>query len=232
MGLNHSPRIVTDGLVLCLDVNNIRSYPGSGNTIFDLSKNNYNTTSTTTTIADDTVGKVIDYNNSTAITSTFSTAVNHESWSLIYWVRSTGLTTSNYRGIIRLVEPNASHGYFYTIDTRETTSSYVLGYQKDFNINSWLSYAHMNAASWAEEEWWCLGVSHDNTVFRHYTNGLIRNVQTQTRDVAGYGDLTSMIINASGSNTIYLGPVYFYEGILTDEQFLQNFNAVRGRFSI
>ena len=37
MSLQHSPRIVTDGLVLCLDAANRQSYPGSGNVWRDLS---------------------------------------------------------------------------------------------------------------------------------------------------------------------------------------------------
>lgn len=37
--LAHNPRIVTDGLVLCLDAANPKSYPGSGTTWKDLSKN-------------------------------------------------------------------------------------------------------------------------------------------------------------------------------------------------
>ena len=42
MGLSHSPRIVTDGLLLYLDAANKRSYPGAGTTWTDLtaSKNN------------------------------------------------------------------------------------------------------------------------------------------------------------------------------------------------
>ena len=37
MGLAHSPRIVTDGLVLALDAANTKSYGGSGTTWTDLS---------------------------------------------------------------------------------------------------------------------------------------------------------------------------------------------------
>ena len=37
MALAHSPKIVTDGLVLCLDAGNPKSYPGSGTTWTDLS---------------------------------------------------------------------------------------------------------------------------------------------------------------------------------------------------
>lgn len=39
MGLAHSPRIVTNGLVLCLDAGNRKSYSGSGTTWTDLSEN-------------------------------------------------------------------------------------------------------------------------------------------------------------------------------------------------
>ena len=46
MGLGHSPRIVTDGLVLCLDAANARSYPGTGTTWTDLSANGYSGTLT------------------------------------------------------------------------------------------------------------------------------------------------------------------------------------------
>ena len=46
MGLAHSPRIVTDGLVLALDAGNTKSYPGSGDTWTDLSGNSNNATRT------------------------------------------------------------------------------------------------------------------------------------------------------------------------------------------
>ena len=42
MGLGHSPRIVTDGLVLCLDAANSRSYPKTGTTWTDRSKSGNN----------------------------------------------------------------------------------------------------------------------------------------------------------------------------------------------
>ena len=40
MGINYSPKIVTDGLVLCLDAANPLSYPGSGNTWKEIVNNN------------------------------------------------------------------------------------------------------------------------------------------------------------------------------------------------
>jgi len=42
MGLSHSPRIVTDGLVFCVDAANPRSYPSTNNEWNDLTPNGYN----------------------------------------------------------------------------------------------------------------------------------------------------------------------------------------------
>ena len=36
MGLAHSPSLVMNGLTLCLDAGNAKSYPGTGTTITDL----------------------------------------------------------------------------------------------------------------------------------------------------------------------------------------------------
>ena len=44
MGLSHSPKIVTNGLVLCLDANNPKSYSGSGTAWNDVSGNGKNFT--------------------------------------------------------------------------------------------------------------------------------------------------------------------------------------------
>ena len=46
MALAHSPRIITDGLVLCLDAGNTKSYPGSGTAWSDLSGQGNNGTLT------------------------------------------------------------------------------------------------------------------------------------------------------------------------------------------
>ena len=40
MATLYAPRIVTDGLVLCLDAGNRKSYPGSGTSWVDMSGNN------------------------------------------------------------------------------------------------------------------------------------------------------------------------------------------------
>jgi len=232
LAIFYNPRIVTDGLRVAYDAGNMKSYPGSGNTLFGLNGRENATATTVSTATDATAGTVLNYNTSTEVTANLSPVVNHEVWSLMFWVRSTGLTSSNFRGVIRLEQTGGGPGYFYTTDTRETTNSFILGYQRDYFINSWLTTSFNNSTQWAEQKWWCLGVSHNNTVFKSYRQGNLFATQTQTRDVANYTDLTQVRINQSGGNTVYLGPLLFYDKILTDDEFKQNFNATRGRFNI
>ena len=232
MGITYNPAIVVNGLRVSYDAGNVKCYPGSGNTLFSLNGTEDASATTIATATDATAGTILDHNNSTAITVNLSPNVNHEVWSIMFWIRSTGLTTSDYRTVLALDDTNSSHNQFYNFDTRQTINSYVLGYQKDYSINSWYSYGFNNASQWDDQTWWCLGVSHNNTVFKHYVQGDLKNTQTQTRDVAGYGDINQLHLNRSGSNTVYMGPVYFYDRILTDDEFRQNFNATRSRFSI
>ena len=232
MGIAYNPRIVTDGLRVFYDAGNIKCYPGSGNTLFSLNGTENATATTISTATDATAGTVLNHNSSTEITVNLSPNLNHEVWSLILWIRSTGLTSSNFRNVLALEDTNSSHNYFYNIDTRETTDSYILGYQKDYTISSWYTVAFNSSTQWDDQTWWCLGVSHNNTIFKSYRQGQLFNTQTQTRDVAGYGDIDQLHINRSGSNTVYMGPVLLYDKILTDDEFKQNFNATRGRFNI
>ena len=233
MGLAHSPRIVTDGLIIAIDAGNTKSYPGSGSTLYDLSgKGNDFTATTTSTVSDATAGNVYDHNNSTVATLNLSTNINHEVWSIIFWARSTGTTSSDFRNILALDDTSSSHDYFYNFDTRQTTNSYVLGYQKHYTDNVWMTHAFMSASEWSSEQWFCIGVSHNNTAFRNYKNGQLLSTQTQTNDVTGYGDIDRIRINGSAGNTVRLGPVMLYDRVLTDVEFEQNFNAHRGRFGI
>ena len=78
MGLFHSPRIVTDGLVMALDAANTKSYPGTGTTWFDISGNSNNATLNSVTHKSDnggvfeTAGALTSYidNNTINLTST------------------------------------------------------------------------------------------------------------------------------------------------------------------
>jgi hypothetical protein len=91
MSYNNGPKIVTDGLVLCLDAGNSKSYPDTGNTWYDLTGNGNNATKNgnaanpvwnssgyfTYGATDGTTGanNIFTINNSTSLTSLTSITV-------------------------------------------------------------------------------------------------------------------------------------------------------------
>ena len=72
MGVGYNPRIVTDGLVLCLDAANKRSYPGTGTTWTDKVGGNNGTLTNGPTFSSDNGGSLVfdgsnDYVNITTL---------------------------------------------------------------------------------------------------------------------------------------------------------------------
>jgi hypothetical protein len=137
----------------------------------------------------------------------------------MFWVRSTGTTPSNYRNILALQDTSSIPGYFYNFDTRETTNCRVLGYQKHYDgsvsNDQWMTRDfNTNSAEWLAGDWFCFGVSHNNTAFRNYKNGQLLSTQTQTLDVTGYGDIDRIRINTNSDNTVRMGPVLVYDRVL------------------
>jgi len=75
MASNYSPKIVTDGLVLCLDAASKNSYPGSGTTWSDLSPSGNDGTLSAAAIGTDVPGSM-DFNGSSEyLTVTNSTSL-------------------------------------------------------------------------------------------------------------------------------------------------------------
>ena len=97
--ISYSPHIVTDGLVLCLDAANPRSYPGSGTTWYDLSGNGYNCELANTTFNTNHGGS-IDFDGTDSY-GAFDTNIplgfeqQEEDFTLDIVVRSTETAVSN-----------------------------------------------------------------------------------------------------------------------------------------
>ena len=246
MATNYNPKIVMDGLVVHVDAGNIKSYPGTGKTLKDLSGNglDLSTTGTFNTANDADAGTVYDHNGSSSVTTATFSPISSLTWSVIWWIRSTGTTSSNFRHVIRLQDTNAFTGsnypaYYWQADTRTPSNSYIHEYQRMWNgttaASNWSSANVVDSADWNSQAWFCCGVSHNKSVgsdgvFKNYNNGSLKTTRTQTFDVSGYGDINLLAFNTSNGNTVRMGAVSLYNRVLTDLEFEQNFNALKGRY--
>jgi hypothetical protein len=232
MALAHSPRIVTDGLVLCLDAGNPKSYPGSGTTWTDLSGNGNNGTLTNGPTYNSSNGGSIafdgtnDYINGSVGTlnapftfEVFGKFNNTSQYNYEYFGSVGGFSTNSMISISKIgtQDVNSSyHGFMYVY-----TGS---GEAKKTNIDL------------------------RSTSYQHLTVVLLQNfpyIKVYKNGVEGsMVDSLSAPINTNGNfrigtwanNTWWLNgniaSVKVYNRALTASEIQQNFNALRGRFGI
>jgi len=224
MAGNNGPKIVTNGLVLCLDAADKKSYPGSGTAWNDLSGNNNTGTLTNgPTFSSANGGSIVfdgvnDYINGPSISSLFTNDVTAEAWIKITamsgdWVRIIG--TSKTDGTDR------TFGLWYD-------SSGSILWQRFGGVTLYPTTPRLTTGSWFHVAATTTGSSHViylNTVnIGTATAGgpFTNSGQPITIGYAGFHAYT----NSNISN------VRLYTRGLTAAEILQNYNATRGRFGI
>lgn len=224
MALNRGPRIVTSGLVLCLDAANKNSYKGSGNTWLDLSGNNYTSTLTNgPTFSNTNCGNIVfdgtdDY---VSITQTLSTPFTITSF-VKYTDQSKGLNT--------LINTNPHPVLAISLNRLGGGELYVyIG-----NGGGW--YATPSIASSSNmlvNTWYHLSFTSTGSGSILYLNGV--NVGTSIYSPSGWGSTYYLgtIIIASGE---YLkgniASTQIYNKALSATEVLQNYNATKIRFGL
>jgi hypothetical protein len=228
MALSHSPKIVTSGLVFCLDAANTKSYTGSGTTWSDLSGSNYNSVLTNSPVYTSSgAGSYFTFDgvNDFSISSGFQTFGNNMTWEA--WVYCAG-NVSTYNMFMGRYLPYFS---FYAGD-RLYFSNIIGGVQQTIqtagtlSLNTWYYTAFTTSYSGS------------NTTMNIYTNGVL----TQTGTFAGaQGQYSTGFMIGDGNNgsagTWYpfggrISAVKVYNRTLSAGEILQNFAASRGRYRI
>jgi hypothetical protein len=226
MGLSHSPKIVTDGLVLYLDAANPKSYPGSGTTWFDLS------------------GKA---NHATLVNApTFSNKrclFNGTNQHAVVSFNANDFTFDYEQTIIIVLQPTENDGarrnpYNQAYAgagswTHESSGSITYFYGTQGSNGT--PYTSLSSSVVGLNETAIVATTRKSAEFRRwYKNGIL--------SYDGSGSVYTQVI--TGTQPIYIGTGYagsyqgyidyvaVYNKALTTEKIQQNFNAIRGRFGI
>ena len=221
MGLNHSPSIVTNGLTICLDAANSKSYSGSGTAWNDISGNGNNGTlvNTPTYSSANNGSFVLDGTNQSA--NLGNVIVSTTAFSASAWVYDTD-TAGGYRHII------AKDGQFlFRIDNNAEGGNlsafvYIAGTPEPRLSTAWTKNVWVNV---------CFVWNTDGT-FKIFLNGVLKNSSTtrtgnsSTNTIFRVGGNTSNYFKGNISNAM------FYNRTLTNDEVLQNFNALKGRYGL
>ena len=221
--LAHSPRIVTDGLVLCLDAGNTKSYPGSGTAWTDLSGNGNNGTLVNGGgYSGNNLGSLSfdggdDY-ISTPVAGTFSQIT----FEFMGFFDDPTLDTLSRR--------ESAFGD-WTNGRVHFATRYSGGAAMHFNVNNvWNTTPTTNLRyGWNH---YLLVYDTVNNLKRVYLNNILSS-SVGTNGNMIIGDFRIGV--ATNLNRYYRGNIAnfkIYNRALTESEIQQNFNALRGRFSI
>lgn len=235
MALQHSPSIVTDGLVLCLDAANPKSYPGSGTAWTDLSGlSNTGTLTNGPTYNSANGGSIVldQVDDFVQIPSPFGdTNWGTRAWTISFWMKNTMPSSG---GLITL---NTSTSTNYGVNTYWQSG---LGIYFYFVLNSpstQFVYNSTSSTTMSTDETLNFVMSYNgNGVSSSSNMAMYKNGTALTVSTGGAILLTNQAgIQLGGTNYKFKGNIYsfsMYNRALTATEVSQNFNALRGRFGL
>lgn len=217
MGTFYNPKIITDGLVLHLDAANKRSYPGSGTSWYDLSKNKYTGTMSNVSFDSNNSGSML-FNGTSSFVSTNVANPGSMPIAFEFWINS---NSSSPIGI-----------YDSAPLTTNVLRNYNSGYVEWWNASPSIAMG-ITASTW----------THICVVYRFSTNRYVDYYKNGSLVLTGTGSTTSTYawtslrfgdIN-SGSAGRYSGKISIariYNKALSANEILQNFNATKSRYGL
>ena len=231
MALQHSPRIVTDGLILVLDAGNTKSYPGSGTTWTDLIGSNDGTLTNGTTFSSAN-GGVFEFDgtdDTITITYTPDLAFTNSILSCEAWIYIDSLS-SNFP----IVNKRGNNS------TQNTNRPYVFEVRDDGTLR-WILDGASTVCDTATDliqtgQWYHLAATHDGTNAKIYVNGVLNTTQSSgTSSLNDTADIPTRIGWRYQNSSIAYGDgniaiLRFYNKSLTAAEVLQNYDALKGRY--
>jgi hypothetical protein len=231
MGVGYNPKIVTDGLVLCLDAANPKSYPGTGSTWFDLSsgKRNYS------------IGANVSWNSAGYFNFTGGTCTGPAS-------NSFGFASTVEHTIFAFAKVNTTNANdFFRWRATPTVGSDTRAIQTHFPFGSAFYYdvagccgTNQRIVSFTVDDDFttagnrCYSWRTRTDIFPH------RQFFINTQSVVDSGINTTATVNWNLTDSATIGNNWYgdlyqfivYNRALSDEEIQQNFNAIRGRFGL
>ena len=222
MATRYNSQIVKNGLALCLDAGNVKSYLGSGTTWTDLSGNNitgtlvggasFNTGNLGNISFDGVNGKVTFPN----ITVSTTNGITVEAW----FRTSSG---TKYQDIFDLDD---AYGVWMVTNYSGAGAGKIVT-----SFNTTTGYISSN---YSANQWYCVVLAGSGTSNFQYVNGTLTGTASQTV-ASSINFNTARIGNVDGdrASEYLIGNVAsfrLYNRLLTSNEVLQNYNATKGRF--
>ena len=233
MGLSHSPRIVTDGLVLALDAGNTKSYPGSGTTWTDLIGSNNGTLTNGPTFSSLNGGYIVfdGSNDYVSISDSEDLEFGSGDFTIEAYIYPTGIPQGFYGCIFAKGLPLQC--YFMNtnslslfVDNANNGSPYSIIDNNNITGNNTVN----------QDEWTHIAICRSGDTWKVFTGGVQRYSATHSgtifnnTDVFSIGDYTPSLGTYPFQG--YISNLKVYKGkALTATEVEQNYNALKERYA-
>ena len=238
MGLNHSPKIVTDGLIAGWSAADKNSYPGSGTTWYDLARNVSNLTLTNGPVFNSSNGGNIQFDGTDDYAATTSTPSSLQGDpNLTVW------------GFFRRTEANINSNGIWGIggeDTYRGINCWNYNNTNEITIDTWSSSTFTSGVTYPQNEWVFVAwqktagamtrancIIWRNLVSYTGTQLTVLRAEGPAPNINNYG----LTIGSISRTTSYcagmdVGCFYIYNRVLTSNEIAQNYNALKTRFGL
>ena len=216
MATNYNPAIVTDGLVMCCDAANSKSYPGSGTTFIDVSGNGNDGSLNNSPTHDTEGGGCFEFDANTE-RIVIPIDLQNNQFTVMGFARYT--TSSGNGRVISSHQGNWLMGWY-----ANNTSYYVA-------TGGWVFTGNGGHTT----DWICVAATGDTAAenWKLYRNGVLIRNHTASGftgpngiTLGGWGNGSA---EASNCKVAYVNA---YRRVLTDAEVKQNYNALKGRFGL
>ena len=222
MGLAHSPRIVTDGLVIALDAGNIKSYPGSGTT--------WKNMATEGSFGDATLktgGSLNTYSsNNGGYFSLPRAYITKPNGSFTTFTYSVWCRTSNVSGFNSMIDQGSGNFLFTFLNDD------LIMYDPTESVPN-------SSFTVAVDTWYNVVATHTHTgPISFYVDGEL--VHTSSSSYSDSQAFTNWSFGASGASSSsdgidvwdgFISSISVYNRSLTAAEVQQNYNALKGRYA-
>ena len=218
MGIDIGPIETTDLLVLHLDAANTRSYPGSGNTVYDLSGSG-NTSALTngpTYLSSNLGAFVLDGSNDYILVNSQANILSKTAYTKIAYIY-----ISNFSTVNNIISGGFSGQHaFWMFGTDKLNAGHN---------GSWNTV--VGATSISLNTWYFAAVTYsDSTGWKLYLNGREDGTSASTTTFTGNQEISIGSYSTANNFTGRIASVQVYNRALTATEIFQNYHATKGRY--
>jgi hypothetical protein len=230
MSISYNSSIVTNGLTICVDAGNPRSYPGTGTIWYDASGTNNNGTLVNSPVNTAGVNGYFTFDgvdDYVTVSNGMNSLVGTNTVTFSAWIYRTS-APSYWAGIISN-KVNVTDGICLLVNPDSK-----IFWQYDGGTSG--VYAIFGGATLATNTWYNIAGVYDNVGLKTYLNGVLNDSAADPgKSISSAGNMDITLGAQSAASACFPGRIAqcsVYNRSLSASEMLQNFNALRGRYGV